>query len=141
MRHLLQRAGRHYYTCLDLNWGFWNVPIDEETRKYMAFVTPFGLFEYNVIPFGVKNSPGEFEILFSRPQAGGRYCIQCDARQRSLEFASKRLSETQRLLAYQGKRAGRPSASSSASGRGDATLKATWSVEREYPLNSRKLMP
>src|SRR5699024_8262842 len=59
---LLQKAaGCRYYTCLDLNWGFWNVPLTEECRKYTAFITPFGLFEYNVIPFGIRNSPGEFQ--------------------------------------------------------------------------------
>src|SRR5699024_9289140 len=59
---LLQRAaGYGIYTCLDLNWGFWNVPIAESSKKYTAFVSPFGLYEYNVIPFGVKNSPGEFQ--------------------------------------------------------------------------------
>ncbi|EZG42951.1 pol protein, partial [Gregarina niphandrodes] len=26
-----------------------------------AFITPTGLFEFNVIPFGIKNSPAEFQ--------------------------------------------------------------------------------
>ncbi|EZG43405.1 RNA-directed DNA polymerase [Gregarina niphandrodes] len=40
---------------------FWNVPIAEESKDLTAFVTAFGLFEFNVIPFGIKNSPAEFQ--------------------------------------------------------------------------------
>ena len=58
----LQKAAHHrYYTTLDANWGFWNVPLEEESMQYTAIVTYRGTFEYTVIPFGIKNSPGEFQ--------------------------------------------------------------------------------
>ncbi|EZG57502.1 retrovirus polyprotein, partial [Gregarina niphandrodes] len=59
--HLRAAAGRQRFTTLDMNSGFRNVPIAEESKHLTAFVTPFGLFEFNVIPFGIKNSPAEFQ--------------------------------------------------------------------------------
>ena len=44
-----------------MNKGFWNVPIEEGCRHLTAFITPFGLYEFNIIPFGIKNSPAEFQ--------------------------------------------------------------------------------
>ena len=58
----LQIAAHHrYYSCLDCQWGFWNVPLEEESKPFTAIVTHKGTFEFNVIPFGIKNSPGEFQ--------------------------------------------------------------------------------
>ncbi|EZG42664.1 putative enzymatic polyprotein [Gregarina niphandrodes] len=59
--HLRRAAGKKYYCTLDMNSGFWNVPIEEGSKPLTAFITPIGLFEFNVIPFGVKNSPAEFQ--------------------------------------------------------------------------------
>ena len=50
-----------YYTILDANWGFWNLKLSDESKPYTAFITPWGLFEWTVLPFGIKNSPGEFQ--------------------------------------------------------------------------------
>ncbi|EZG42707.1 putative polymerase polyprotein [Gregarina niphandrodes] len=59
--HLMAAAGRQHFVALDMSSGFWNVPIAEESKHLTAFVTPFGLLEFNVIPFGTKNSPAEFQ--------------------------------------------------------------------------------
>ncbi|EZG42639.1 putative polymerase polyprotein, partial [Gregarina niphandrodes] len=59
--HLRRAAGKKYYCTLDTNSGFWNVPIEEGSKPLTAFITPTGLFEFNVIPFGIKNSPAEFQ--------------------------------------------------------------------------------
>ncbi|EZG43485.1 pol polyprotein [Gregarina niphandrodes] len=44
-----------------MNSGFWNVPIAQESKHLTAFATPFGLFEFKVMPFGIKSSPAEFQ--------------------------------------------------------------------------------
>eukprot|EP00915_Cephaloidophora_sp_WS-2016_P008936 GHVH01012629.1.p2 GENE.GHVH01012629.1~~GHVH01012629.1.p2 ORF type:complete len:160 (+),score=22.15 GHVH01012629.1:1045-1524(+) len=54
-------AGKKYHTALDANWGFWNLRLAEASKKYTAIITPWELFEFNVLPFGIKNSPGEFQ--------------------------------------------------------------------------------
>lgn len=58
---LQEVAGHVWYVTLDCNWGFWNVPLEEESKQYTALVTHKGTFEFNVVPFGIKNSPGEFQ--------------------------------------------------------------------------------
>ena len=35
-------------------------------RKISAFVTPFGLYEYNVMAFGLKNAPARFQRLINQ---------------------------------------------------------------------------
>ena len=58
----LQSAAHHkYYITLDLNNGFWNLPLDEKSKPLTAIMTHMGQFEFNVLPFGIKNSPGEFQ--------------------------------------------------------------------------------
>lgn len=60
---LLQAAHHKYYICLDLNWGFWNLPLHPDSREYTALMTHKGCFEFTVLPFGIKNSPSEFQRM------------------------------------------------------------------------------
>ncbi|EZG43032.1 RNA-directed DNA polymerase [Gregarina niphandrodes] len=46
---------------LDMNSGFWNVPIEKGCKHLTAFITPIVLFEFNIVPFGIKNSPARFQ--------------------------------------------------------------------------------
>lgn len=49
-------------STMDLTSGFYNIPIQEEDRKYTVITTPVGLFEYNRMPQGLCNSP----VMFAR---------------------------------------------------------------------------
>ena len=40
--------------------GYWQVPMAAESRKKTAFMTPFGQFEFNVMPFGLQGAPSTF---------------------------------------------------------------------------------
>jgi RNase H-like domain found in reverse transcriptase/Reverse transcriptase (RNA-dependent DNA polymerase)/Integrase zinc binding domain/Integrase core domain len=60
----IQKAAHHeFYVVLDANWGFWNIPLSENSKKYTAFVTHKGTYEFNVLPFGLKNAPGNFQRI------------------------------------------------------------------------------
>ncbi|UYV72010.1 K02A2.6-like [Cordylochernes scorpioides] len=50
---------------LDLKDGFWQLGISENTRKYTAFVTPSGHYEFLKLPFGWKNSPAKFQRIMT----------------------------------------------------------------------------
>ena len=54
-----------FFTTLDLKSGYWQIPIDENDKEKTAFTCHRGLYEYNVMPFGLANAPGIFQELMS----------------------------------------------------------------------------
>lgn len=53
-------GGNAFFSTMDLTSGFYNMPLHEDDRKYSAFTTPMGLYEYNRLPQGLCNSPASF---------------------------------------------------------------------------------
>ena len=45
--------------------GFWQIQIDDKDRYKTAFPTPFGHYEWNVMPFALKNAPSEFQNIMN----------------------------------------------------------------------------
>ena len=55
-------AGAAHYSTFDLNSGFWQVPMDEESKQYTAFTLgSMGLYECESMPFGLCNVPPTFQ--------------------------------------------------------------------------------
>jgi hypothetical protein len=52
--------GKTLFSKVDLRWGFNNIQIKEEDHWKAAFKTPFGVYETNVMLFGLTNSPPTF---------------------------------------------------------------------------------
>ncbi|XP_071551747.1 uncharacterized protein [Panulirus ornatus] len=50
-----------YISKIDLNKGFYQIPLTENAQTISAFITPVELYEYRVMPFGKRNSPGTFQ--------------------------------------------------------------------------------
>ena len=48
--------GSTYYSTLDAASAYHQIPVAPEARKYLAFVTPHGLWTFSRMPFGAKNS-------------------------------------------------------------------------------------
>jgi len=58
---LYKLKGSRVYAKIDLKSGFWQMMIQEKDRWKTAFRTRKGLFEFNVMPFGLKNAPAHFQ--------------------------------------------------------------------------------
>ncbi|XP_037834631.1 uncharacterized protein LOC112450568 [Kryptolebias marmoratus] len=59
-----------FFSTLDLTSGYWQVEMTPRARRAAAFCTRKGLFEWNVMPFGLCNAPATFQRLMDRVLAG-----------------------------------------------------------------------
>ena len=64
---LIDRVGRaKYVTTLDLTKGYWQVPVAIEDRPKTAFTTPYSLFQFTRMPFGLQGAPATFQRMVDR---------------------------------------------------------------------------
>ena len=57
-------VGSAYYSTFDLTSGFWQVPMDEESKQFTAFTLgSMGLYECERMPFGLCNALAMFQSL------------------------------------------------------------------------------
>ena len=64
---LLDQLGESkYFSSIDLASGFWQIQMHSSSQEKTAFVTPHGLYEFRVMPFGLKNAPGVFQRLMQQ---------------------------------------------------------------------------
>lgn len=58
-------AGAKYFSRLDANSGFHQIPLDEATSKICTFGTPFGRYRFLRLPFGISSAPEVFQKTLS----------------------------------------------------------------------------
>ena len=62
---LAQIAGARYFSKLDANSGFWQIPLSKESALLTTFITPFGRYHFNRLPFGITSAPEHFQRRMS----------------------------------------------------------------------------
>ena len=57
--------GATYFTTLDLCAGYHHIPLDKSSIPKTAFNSPFGIYEYVKVPFGLVQAPAYFQELMT----------------------------------------------------------------------------
>lgn len=70
-----QIGSAKYVSKFDLLKGYWQVPLTDQAKEITAFVTPDGLYQFRVMPFGLKNAPSTFQRLMNRVISSVNRCV------------------------------------------------------------------
>ncbi|XP_073803353.1 uncharacterized protein isoform X2 [Danio rerio] len=64
---LIDRLGQaQYITTMDLSKGYWQISLTLSSRPLTAFRTPWGLFHFKVLPFGLHGAGATFQRLMDK---------------------------------------------------------------------------
>ena len=56
-------VGDRFFSKFDLSKGYWQVPDPQENQDLTNFICHKGLFRFQVMPFGLVNTPATFSCL------------------------------------------------------------------------------
>ena len=94
---LAQLSGARVFSKLDANSGFWQIPLAKKSRPLTTFLTPFGRYCFNKMPFGISSAPEHFQKRMTKILTGlpGVLCLMDDV----LVFGSNTDEHDERLKA------------------------------------------
>ena len=100
---LSQLSGAKIFSKLDANSGFWQISLSPESRPLTTFLTPFGHYHFNKLPFGLSSAPELFQKRMGKLFEGldGVVCLIDDV----LIFAADKEEHDLRLRAVLNKMA------------------------------------
>ena len=61
-----QLGSASFISTLDLTRGYWQMPVFDNDRHKTAFTTPFGLYQFKTMPFGLQGVPATFQRMMDR---------------------------------------------------------------------------
>lgn len=63
---LKQILGYKYFSNFDCKSGFHHLKLTEDRKELTAFSVPTGFYEWNVLPFGFKNTSSEYQSFMDK---------------------------------------------------------------------------
>lgn len=60
-----QLTGVAIFSNVDANSGFWQIFLSAASRPLTTFITPFGCYCFNKLPFGITSTPEHFHKRMS----------------------------------------------------------------------------
>ena len=75
LTELIERAVKaKYVSTIDLASAYWQVPMSPESKSLTSFRTRRGIFQWNFMPQGLKNSSKTFQALMNKVLRGAGMC-------------------------------------------------------------------
>ena len=67
--------GAKVFSTIDLRSGYHHIALGRDSRAKTAFVTPFGKYEFLMVPFGLAQAPAYFQLLMNKVLEGLSYAM------------------------------------------------------------------
>ncbi|KAG1324234.1 hypothetical protein G6F57_014807 [Rhizopus arrhizus] len=70
-------GGAKFFTTMDMAFGYWQVPMAEDSIEKTGFVTKKGIYEFLVMPFGLTSAPSTFQAMMNSilGEYIGKFCL------------------------------------------------------------------
>ena len=106
---LAQLSNAKVFSKLDPNSGFWQVKLDNASSLLTTFITPYGRYCFNRLPFGITSAPEYFQKQMAAMLAGAEgvvclmddilvYCKDEEEHQKHLEAVMHKLKKAKITL-------------------------------------------
>ena len=67
--------GAKVFSTIDLRSRYHHITLGKSSRAKTAFVTPFGKYEFLMVPFGLAQAPAYFQLLMNKVLKGLKFAI------------------------------------------------------------------
>ena len=67
--------GAKVFSTIDLRNGYHHIALGKSSRVKTAFVTPFGKYEFLMVPFGLAQAPAYFQLLTNKVLKGLKFTM------------------------------------------------------------------
>ena len=67
--------GTKVFSTIDLRSGYHHIALGKSSRAKTVFVTPFGKYEFLMVPFGLAQAPAYFQLLMNKVLKGLKFTM------------------------------------------------------------------